>query len=40
MVADPAPSGGRFNVSVNDIDVLWKQLKDEVEVVEPLFDTD
>jgi len=39
MVAVPVPSGGRFNFSVKDVDALWEELKDSVEVVEPLFDT-
>lgn len=39
MVAEPVPCGGRFNFSVENVDALWEQLKDRVEVVEPLFDT-
>lgn len=39
MAADPVPSGGRFNFSVENVDALWEKLKDRVEVVEPLFDT-
>jgi catechol 2,3-dioxygenase-like lactoylglutathione lyase family enzyme len=39
MVADPVPSGGRFNFSVEDVDGLWEELRDRVEVVESLFDT-
>jgi catechol 2,3-dioxygenase-like lactoylglutathione lyase family enzyme len=39
MVAEPVPTGGRFNFSVKDVDALWEELKDEVEIVEPLFDT-
>jgi len=37
--AQPVPTGGRFNFSVKDVDGLWETLKDQVEVVEPLFDT-
>lgn len=33
------PSYGRFNFSVTDVDELWEELKDKVEVVEELFDT-
>lgn len=39
MVAEPVPSGGRFNFSVENVDALWDQLKDRVVVVEPLFET-
>ena len=39
MVAEPVPSGGRYNFSVEDVDGLWEALKDRVDVVEPLFDT-
>jgi len=39
MVADPVPSGGRFNFSVKNAHALWEHLKDKVQVVEPLFDT-
>ncbi len=39
MDAEPVLTGGRFNFSIKDVDGLWKQLKDKVEVVEPLFDT-
>ena len=31
--------GARFNFTVDDPDALWIELKDEVAVVEPLFDT-
>ena len=31
--------GARFNFTVDDPDALWIELKDKVEVVEPLFDT-
>ncbi|MDC3413258.1 VOC family protein [Aquibacillus sp. 3ASR75-11] len=33
------PSHGRFNFNVSDVDNLWNQLKDKVEVVEELFST-
>jgi len=33
MVADPFPSGGRFNSSVRKIDALQQQLKDSVDEV-------
>lgn len=39
MIADPVPSGGRYNFSVADVDALWRELKEKVEVIEPLFDT-
>jgi len=39
MVAAPVPSGARFNFAVEDVDALWDRLKDQVEIVEPLFDT-
>ena len=39
MEALPVPTGARFNFSVEDVDTLWENLKDKVEVVEPLFDT-
>ena len=39
MVADPVPTGGRCNFSVEDVDALWEKLKDRVDVVEPLFET-
>jgi predicted enzyme related to lactoylglutathione lyase len=39
MEAKPVPTGARFNFSVEDVDAWWERVKDEVEVVEPLFDT-
>ncbi len=39
MVAEPVPTGARFNFSVEDVDALWERLKDKVDIVEPLFDT-
>lgn len=33
------PSPGRFNFYVDDVDTLWEQLKDKVEVIEKLFST-
>ena len=38
-VAEPVPTGARFNFSVKDVDVLWERLHNKVEIVEPLFDT-
>lgn len=38
-VAEPIPTGSRLNFEVEDVDGLWEQLKDKVEIVEPLFDT-
>ncbi len=38
-VAEPVPTGARFNFSVADVDALWEQLKDKVEIIKPLFDT-
>jgi uncharacterized glyoxalase superfamily protein PhnB len=32
-------SHGRYNFQVDNVDELWKTLKDKVEIVEPLFDT-
>lgn len=39
MESGDYPSFGRFNFSVEDVDSLWEQLKDRVDVVENLFDT-
>jgi|LGOV01.1.fsa_nt_gb catechol 2,3-dioxygenase-like lactoylglutathione lyase family enzyme len=30
---------GRFNFDTEDVDILWNELKDKVEILEPLFDT-
>ena len=38
-VMEAAGRGGRFNFTVDDPDALWERLKDDVTVVEPLFDT-
>lgn len=38
-VAATVPSGARFNFAITDVDALWEQLKDKVEIVEPLYDT-
>ncbi|WDV48058.1 VOC family protein [Clostridiaceae bacterium M8S5] len=35
-VSDKIPSRGRFNFDIDDIDALWKQLKDKVNIIEPL----
>lgn len=40
MKDDHAPSYGRFNFYVDNVDLLWESLKDKVEIVEPLFTTD
>lgn len=32
-------SYGRLNFNVENVDELWKTLKDKVEIVEPLSDT-
>jgi len=32
-------SCGRMNFNVENIDELWEQLKDKVDIVEPLFNT-
>jgi predicted enzyme related to lactoylglutathione lyase len=39
MEAEPVPTGARLNFEVDDVDALWEVLKDQVDVVEPLFDT-
>jgi len=39
MEQEDYPSHGRFNFSVEDVDLLWEKLKHKVEIVEPLFDT-
>lgn len=39
MVDEKVPSHGRFNFNVDDVDALWEEVKDKVQVVEPLFDT-
>lgn len=31
--------GGRYNFTVEDLDTLWEQLKDDPRVVEELFST-
>ena len=36
---EPPGRGARFNFTVDDPDDLWNRLKDDVTVVEPLFDT-
>ena len=32
-------SCGRMNFGVDNVDEMWKQLKDKVDIVEPLFNT-
>ena len=39
MVAEPVPTGARFNFSVEEVDTLWERLRDQVEIIEALFDT-
>lgn len=39
MECKKVPSNGRFNFTVEDIDILWEHLNDKVDVVEELFDT-
>jgi len=39
MVAEPIPTGARFNFLVEGVDALWDKLKDRVDTVETLFDT-
>jgi catechol 2,3-dioxygenase-like lactoylglutathione lyase family enzyme len=38
-VAAVVPAGARFNFAAEDVDALWNQLKDRVEIVEALYDT-
>ena len=38
-VAEPVPGGTRFNFSIQDVDAFWENLKDKVEIIEPLFNT-
>jgi catechol 2,3-dioxygenase-like lactoylglutathione lyase family enzyme len=38
-VAEPVPAAGRYNFSVVDVDAWWEHLRDQAQVVEPLFDT-
>ncbi|MEB9507342.1 VOC family protein, partial [Bacillus anthracis] len=33
------PSHGRFNFNITDVDALWAELKDHVNVIEELFST-
>lgn len=35
-VSTDVPSHGRYNFDVDDVDTLWEQIKDKVEVVESL----
>ncbi|HET7616067.1 MAG TPA: VOC family protein, partial [Bacillales bacterium] len=39
MEDDDAPSLGRFNFSVSNVDALWEKMSTKAEIVEPLFDT-
>jgi catechol 2,3-dioxygenase-like lactoylglutathione lyase family enzyme len=37
---DPAPAtGARFNFTVDDVDLWWRRLGPDIDVLEPLFDT-
>jgi predicted enzyme related to lactoylglutathione lyase len=36
---EAAGRGARFNFTVEDPDAWWERLKDDVTVVEPIFDT-
>ena len=38
-VMEAGGRGARFNFTIDDPDELWERLKDNVTVVEPLFDT-
>ena len=38
-VMESAGRGARFNFTVDDPDELWKRVRDNVTVIEPLFDT-
>ena len=38
-VAEPVPSGARFNFEIQDVDAVWERLKDKVEILEALYDT-
>ena len=39
METQPGPVGAGFNFDAEDVDALWENLKDKVEIVKPLFDT-
>lgn len=39
MCVEQAPASGRVNFSTGDVDGLWQQLQNSVEVIEPLFKT-
>jgi catechol 2,3-dioxygenase-like lactoylglutathione lyase family enzyme len=37
---EPVPAtGARFNFEVDDVDAWWARLRDQTDVIEPLFDT-
>lgn len=36
MVADTGGTKARFNFSVDDVDALWEELKNRVNVIEPI----
>ncbi|MCL2048163.1 MAG: VOC family protein [Defluviitaleaceae bacterium] len=35
-VDERVPSNGRFNFDVDDVDTLWENLKNKVEVIQPI----
>ncbi len=39
MEVNTGKSFGRLNFEVENVDEFWARLKDQVEIVEPLFDT-
>ena len=39
MAAKPVPTGGRYNFRTSNVEDLWNELKNKVDIVEPLFDT-
>jgi predicted enzyme related to lactoylglutathione lyase len=39
MQTETAPTSGRFNFSVADVDALWGRLRSSARIVEPVFDT-
>ncbi|NJP38463.1 VOC family protein [Alkalicoccus luteus] len=40
MENEDFPSAGRFNFHAEDVDSLWGKLKNQVRVLEPLFETE
>jgi catechol 2,3-dioxygenase-like lactoylglutathione lyase family enzyme len=39
IMVDKSPSSGRLNFDVEDVDALWKSLKEKVDIAEELYDT-